>query len=129
MENEYTYKELKQQLIRMRKDGHCLAFRYVTKIPKGYTIWSVGDNFKDGYLPLCKLIPGTFQIDTTNLLCIKTPNARTILAACGIVGGRKINPELNNMKRYILKHNDVFSERMKVAIPLIEELIAQRMVK
>ena len=66
--------------------GH--TFELVDHIPQGYTIWNIGKNMIDGYLPLCRLayfqpFPGARNIEVDTLKAIKCDGAQVILAAIG----------------------------------------------
>lgn len=53
-------------------------FEIVEKIPENYSVWNIGENMIDGYIPLCKNAqPGNkecFEIDLTSLKAIKLPD-------------------------------------------------------
>lgn len=34
------------------------SFELVDRVPLGYSIWNIGENMADGYLPLCRLAAG-----------------------------------------------------------------------
>jgi len=70
-------------------------FRVTKEIPQGYSMWPVGDIMKKGYLPLCQIIedrlfPGSQEINTKTLLCIKCDEARAIRHAMIYTGCRTI---------------------------------------
>lgn len=46
------------------------TFEIVERVPMGYQIWNIGKNMIDGYLPLCRVIPGTFSIEPETLKVI-----------------------------------------------------------
>lgn len=62
------------------------TFEIVDFFPLGYSIWNIGKNMPDGYLPLCRLsqrqpFPGGRNIETDTLKAIKIDGAQTVLAA------------------------------------------------
>lgn len=103
-------------LIWITEYGYIRKLRIVKKIPRGYHVWNIGNNIKDGYLPLC-VCDENYHINESSLLVIKTKHAQTILSSVCMVGD-----DIRKMERYIQTHNDIFSKRMKKAIPLIKEL-------
>lgn len=50
------------------------TFEVVDKIPVGYTVWNIGDNMVDGYIPLAKPV-GPYEIDPWTLKAIKIDDA------------------------------------------------------
>ena len=79
----------------------------------------------DGYLPLCKVIPGTYDIEVDTLKAIKIDGAQTILAAIG--GGQNtVEKMYHYIKRYkkakpgTWSHSQV--ERMRKAIPIMKQI-------
>ena len=80
------------------------TFELVDRVPLGYSIWNIGENMADGYLPLCRLaavqpFPGGRSIEVDTLKAIKCEGAQEILAAAGW------GPEtLDEMERYIKKN-------------------------
>ena len=106
-------------------NGH--TFELVDAVPLGYSIWNIGENMVDGYLPFCRLkqvqpFPGGRAIETDTLKAIKCEGAQIILAA---VGYGPETPE--EMERYIQKYsgnkNRAFEvERMKKALPFMRKL-------
>ena len=64
------------------------TFELVDRVPLGYSIWNIGENMADGYLPLCRLaavqpFPGGRSIEVDTLKAIKCEGAQEILAAAG----------------------------------------------
>lgn len=103
------------------------TFEIVDHIPRGYSIWNIGKNMADGYLPLCRLravqpFPGGRSIETESLKAIKCEGAQVILSAVGYGPERPEEMEryikLNEGKRY----RKYQVERMKAALPYIREL-------
>lgn len=100
-------------------------FAVVDHVPYGYQIWNIGKNMIDGYLPLCKVIPGTHSVEPDTLKAIKIEGAQKILAA--IDAGEDT---VEKMERYINRHNDAKSgtweyqkvERMKEALPWMRQI-------
>ena len=50
------------------------TFEIVDSIPAGYVVWNIGKNMTDGWLPLCKVIPGTYSVEINTLCAIKVDN-------------------------------------------------------
>lgn len=103
------------------------TFELVDRVPLGYSIWNIGKNMADGYLPLCRLaavqpFPGGRSIEVDTLKAIKCEGAQEILAAAGL------GPEtLDEMERYIKKNEkkpnrQLAVERMKKALPFMRKL-------
>lgn len=76
------------------KEGH--TYEIVTHVPAGYEIWNIGDHAPEGYLPLCQVKPGTYEIIPETLKAIKCDNARDIIQ-CSVRGQGTIKA----MERYI----------------------------
>ena len=98
------------------------TFEIIDCVPPGYEIWNIGEHMIDGYLPLCSLalrqkFPGGRAIDVDSLKTIKTDGSQIILAA---IGYGPNTPE--TMERYIRKHNDYISRRMKTALPYMKKI-------
>lgn len=101
------------------------TFEIVDSVPPGYQIWNIGKNMIDGYLPLCKVIPGTFSIETETLKAIKIDGAQKILAA--INGGQNT---IKSMERYIKRYRNAKPgtwsylqvERIKEALPIMRQI-------
>lgn len=58
------------------------VFRIVRAIPKGYSLWSIGENMgTEEYIPLCKPKQGygPYSVDTGALLAIKLPREEVLL--------------------------------------------------
>lgn len=113
----------------LRKDND--VFEIVDTVPLGYSIWNIGRNMPDGYLPFCRLcatqpFEGAQCIETDTLKAVKTEGAQTILAAVG----RGAGDDLKSMERYLEKHpcpvpgTRVYSNvaRIKKALPYLLEL-------
>lgn len=86
-----------------------LVFEIVDAIPKDYTIWSIGKNMKDGYLPLCKLkseqpFEGGKAIEVDTLKAIPLKDAQIVLAGVGFTACDTIEQLLRNMGAYIKKN-------------------------
>lgn len=101
------------------------TFEIVDFVPPGYQIWNIGKNMIDGYLPLCRVIPGTFSIEPETLKAIKIDGAQKILAA--INGGQDT---IESMERYIKRYRNAKPgtwshlqvERMKEALPIMRQI-------
>ena len=80
------------------------VFEIVESAPLGYSIWNIGKNMLDGYLPFCRLsscqpFPGATNIETDTLKAIKCEGAQFILAA--VCGG---TDTIEKMEHYIKRH-------------------------
>lgn len=107
------------------------VFEIVDTVPLGYSIWNIGHNMPDGYLPFCRLsarqpFEGAQCVETDTLKAVKTEGAQIILAAVGRGAGN----DLKSMERYLEKHpcpvpgTRVYSNvaRIKKALPYLREL-------
>ena len=93
-------------------------FEIVKSIPKGYSIWNIGNNMVDGYLPLCQVEPSTYSIIPETLKAVKFEKAQTILRA--ICGGADT---IKKMEKYLLKNKNNRQTRLiKEALPLMKQL-------
>lgn len=77
------------------------TFEIVDEFPLGYRIWNIGKNMPDGYLPLCRPIPGTYNVEPDTLKALKLESAQVILAAIG----HGCNT-IAKMERFVQKHQD-----------------------
>lgn len=104
--------------------GHDI-FEIVDYVPLGYQIWNIGKNMPDGYLPLCRPIPGTYKIEPDTLKAIKIDGAQKILAA--VHGGQNT---IEKMERYIKRYQNakpgtwayVQVQRMQEALPVMKQI-------
>lgn len=103
------------------------TFELVDHVPLGYSIWNIGKNMADGYLPLCRLaavqpFPGGRDIEVDTLKAIKCEGAQVILEAAGW------GPETpEQTERYIKKNEknprkQFEVKRMKKALPFMQKL-------
>lgn len=107
------------------------VFEIVDRVPYGYTIWNIGTNMVDGYLPLRRLksiqpFPGGREIDTDTLKAIKIDGSQTILEAVG--GGQNTPAEMESyIKRYRNAKPGTWSyrqvQRMKAALPFMRKIV------
>ena len=103
------------------------TFELVDHIPLGYSIWNIGENMAEGYLPLCRLaavqpFPGGRRIEVDTLKAIKCEGAQVILKTAGL--GAETPEE---MERYIEKNKNnprrqYEVEKMKAALPYMRKL-------
>lgn len=80
------------------------VYEIVDEVPLGYTIWNIGVNAPEGYLPFCRLsrhqrFEGGRDIEIDTLKAMKVEGAQEILAA--VSNGHRTIAE---MERYIQKH-------------------------
>lgn len=78
------------------------TFELVDRVPLGYSIWNIGKNMADGYLPFCRLaavqpFPGGRDIEVNTLKCHKCEGAQVILEAAD--GGQKRLSRWNGTSR------------------------------
>ena len=105
------------------------VFEIVDRVPYGYTIWNIGKNMVDGYLPLCRLkavqpFQGGREIEVDTLKAIKVDGAQIILEA---VGGGQNTPE--QMEAYIKRYRNAKPgtwsykqvRRMIAALPIMRK--------
>lgn len=101
------------------------TFEIVESISKGYSIWNIGKNMIDGYLPLCEPISeGSYYVNTKTLKAIKIEGAQTILEAIG--GGQNTTKK---MEKYINRYSNSKKistlnrvERMRKALEVMNTL-------
>ena len=103
------------------------TFELVDHVPLGYSIWNIGENMADGYLPLCRLaamqpFPGGRNIEVDTLKAIKCEGAQEMLAAAG--WGARTPDE---MEQYIKKNENKANrqyevKKMKKALPFMRKL-------
>ena len=56
--------------------GTIYNFEVVDRIPKGYQVWNIDfDNLGNGYVPLCQVYEGTYNIIKNTLKEIRVENA------------------------------------------------------
>lgn len=107
--------------------GTAHTFELVDHVPLGYSIWNIGENMADGYLPLCRLcsvqpFPGGRNIELDTLKAIKCEHAQIILKA---IGYGPDTPE--KMKKFIQRYEDSGKHRSAVsrmiaALPYLEKI-------
>lgn len=108
--------------------GH--TFQIVDRVPLGYSIWNIGRNMLDGYLPLCRLsayqpFPGGRNIKTDTLKAIRCEGAQTILAASSYGCGT-----IKEMENFIRTHKNTkpgtcaYAEvqKYKAALPFMRKI-------
>lgn len=107
------------------------VFRVVNECWPPYSIWNIGKNMIDGYLPLCRLaavqpFPGGRSIEGDSLLAIRMDGAQTILKAVGYGPST-----VKEMERFIYLFKDTAKpgsreytqiQRYEAAIPLMKQV-------
>lgn len=105
------------------------TYEVVNEIPVGYTIWNVGRNGPEGYLPLCRPareqpFEGARSIDTDALKAIKAEGVEWIMEAFG--RGEETLDEFEqyvsrnkNSERCDIKHR---VELYEIAIPYMKQV-------
>jgi len=79
------------------------VFRIVEEVPWGYSIWSIGRNMPEGYLPLARV--GGYdgcQVDTRSIVAIKVKDAQKILSVS--ISGQGT---IDKMREYIKRNKNV----------------------
>lgn len=122
---EYVY-QMKRKEIKMAtiKSGNHI-FEIVESVPAGYSIWNIGKNMIDGYLPLCE-DAGNYNVNTDTLKAIKIEGAQTILAAAGF---SKTTNTVNGMEAYIKRNRNAKGawarykrDKMMAALPILKNV-------
>lgn len=105
------------------------TYEVVDFVPLGYTIWNIGRNAPNGYLPLCRIaanqpFPGARNIEADTLKAIKVDGAKDILAAIG--HGQDTLPAMEQyVKRYKNSKTDYVQHRVALyqkAIPVMQKI-------
>lgn len=97
------------------------------EIPLGYTIWNLGRNIPDGYLPLCRPRPNEPDFeDVDSLVCVPIAGSQVILDAVG-VGYKTVCDMCHFIKKMARRKNLSPSEkedlaRCEAAIPLLAKV-------
>lgn len=77
-------------------------YRVVNKVPRNYTVWNIGQHMgNDEYIPFCRIIPHTFNVQLDTLLAVKLPAGEVEILRK--VAGRG-NTDLNTMRKRINRH-------------------------
>ena len=107
------------KIVYTNSDWKCeRIFEIVNEIPKGYKIWFVSILNKAGYLPLCKVIKGTYNVEIDTLKCIKADGVEEILHAVGY-GYNTIK----KFERYLLRNKQDYTTKiLKEALPYMKQL-------
>lgn len=102
------------------------VFQIVDFVPLGYTIWNIGKNMPDGYLPLCRLkavqeFEGGCSIEPDTLKAIRVPEAQIILKGASCAG------TLDEMEAFVKKHKKSKNQSYWVkcvedALPYVRQL-------
>ena len=88
------------------------VFEIVESVPKNYTIWNIGKNMIDGYLPLVQAGGHDGCQVVGKMKAIKVDQAQIILAAMGY--GQKTIPEIEKyIKRYKNSKREVTRRHVK----------------
>ena len=101
------------------------VFEIVEEFPLGYSIWNIGSNMPDGYLPLCRPawphpFEGARNIDPESLKCMKMPEAQQILKVA------HHGSTLKELKLFIAKNKNKKQFQNQIAevekvIPILEK--------
>ena len=116
------------KLIHEHRHGKSV-YEIVEEVPVGYTIWHIGKNAPEGYLPLCRLspyqpFPGGRSIDPYTLKAIKIDGAQDILAAVGY-GVETLSEMEQYVKLYRNSKNKLVQHRVALyqkAIPFMRKI-------
>lgn len=89
------------------------VFEIVDSIPKGYSLWNIGHNMQDDYLPLVQTYEGTYEVNTNTMKAVYIKDAQVVLQAIGRGQGtikkmetyikRNKNPKMLSTKRHVDK--------------------------
>lgn len=97
-----------------------LTYEVVDVVPKGYSVWNIGHHMVDGYVPLCEVYEGTYNIIPTTLKTIKLNEARKLLEYASYSGCTTLKECERYLKR---KHKDAYRERYAtLLLPLLKKL-------
>lgn len=93
------------------------VFKIVDSVPSGYIIWNIGDNMPGGYLPLCEVFKGTYDVNTDTLKAIKLERAQEVLDIAGRIGCDKKPEDFKKYyNRYKNSKNDYTRQRALKAL-------------
>lgn len=102
------------------------VFEIVDFVPLGYTIWNIGKNMPEGYLPLCRLkaiqeFDGGRSIEPETLKAIRIPEAQLILSAA------HYGDTLDSMEKFVKRYENDGKmtwcvDRVKEALPYVRRL-------
>ena len=97
------------------------TFTIVDKIPEDYQVWNIGNLMIDGYLPLCQLVPDTYNVILETLLAIHLPDNEIEIirraTGYGINSLTAARETLNNPD-----NNEVYIKLAKAALPIFEKI-------
>lgn len=101
------------------------TFEIVESVPEGFSIWNIGENMVEGYLPLCEPVEeGSFKVNVDTLKAIKLEGAQTVLKA---IGYSDATDTVEGMERYIKRYrnaNGGFAQhkrdKMIAALPILK---------
>lgn len=77
---------MENNVFKVRAKGRTDCFEIVNEIPVGYSIWNIGMNMPEGWLPLCRMVQpnsDNYEIELDTLKTIRVPNAQRVLKASG----------------------------------------------
>ena len=95
------------------------TFEIVNFVPSGYTIWNIGKNMIDGYLPIVQ-VGGEdgCQVNMETIKAIKIKEAQTILNAIG--WGQNT---IKEMETYVKRYKNSKTEYVKNHVKRLEEAL------
>lgn len=106
------------------------TFELIDHVPLGYSIWNIGKNMPDGYLPFCRLkaiqpFNWCREIELDTLKAMKVDKAQVILAAIG--GGQNT---IEKMEEFVRKNRNAKPntyayrqvQKINLALPVMRSL-------
>lgn len=111
-------------------EHHGYRYEIVDYVPSEYSIWNIGKNAPDGYIPLCQLsekqpFEGARAINPNSLKAIKIASADKVMIAIG--GG---NDTVEKMEYFLQKNKyakpeswqSVQCKRIEEALPIMRKI-------
>lgn len=102
------------------------TYTIVDEVPLGFQIWNIGtEHAPSGYLPLCRVIPGTNNIEVETLKAIRCPDAHLVMNA--VRGGCNT---ILKMEKFLQRYKGAAEstweyrqiQRIKTALPILKTL-------
>lgn len=112
---------MEQNILKVRTGRYTDYFVIVDEIPVGYTIWNIGMNMPDGWLPLCKTraaVTQPYAIDPKTLKTVAVPGAQCVLKAVGY--GFNTIPK---MEKYIKTYGKSKNGRIQLKVAVCREAL------
>lgn len=112
---------MENKIFTLRFKGHIDNFEIVKEVPVGYSIWNIGMNMPEGWLPLCRLVnpnSDSYEIETDTLKTIRVPNAQCVLKAAGYGFST-----VAKMKKYIATYGKSKNGRIQLKVSVCREAL------